>query len=97
MLRGAVCTHHLYHVFVEVDFDYSPVGVEKILEHLERGNLYEACQLVHQWVQEYWLYRRYDLIFSAPSMVLHLLKIAWFFWNRSVPSACSWAVPIAGG
>ena len=68
-----------------------------MLEHLQHGHLYEPCQLVHHWVQEYWLYRRDDLIFSTLSTTVHLINSDSFCWNLSVPNACSWAVPIVGG
>ena len=31
------------------------------------------------------------------SMVVYFRNSAWFFWNFSVPSACSWAFPMVGG
>ena len=62
-----------------------------MLDHLQRGHLSEACQLVHQWGQEDWLYCLENMFFIALSTEVHLLKSAWFCQNHLVLSACSLA------
>ena len=38
--RGVVGPHHLYGLFLEVDFVYFPIAQETVLEHGECGNLF---------------------------------------------------------
>ena len=67
-----------------------------MLDHGECWHLSKCCQLVHEWVQEYWFHRHDDLIFLAPSAEVYFLNSAWFILNLSVPNACSWMVPMVG-
>ena len=37
--HGVVGPHHLYGIFLEVDFIYRPVDLEKVLDHGECGHM----------------------------------------------------------
>ena len=52
VFHGVVGPHHLYGIFLEINFIYRRVDLEKVWEHGECGHMSEYFYLVHQWGQE---------------------------------------------
>ena len=70
---------------------------KKLQDHLYRGHLSKTCKLVHQWLQDDWLYQRDNLLFSAPSTAVHLLKVLGFVRTfRFLALALGWFPSLVG-
>ena len=68
-----------------------------MLNHLQRYDLSESYQLVHQWRQQDCLHCCDDLIIYLPVYSGAESEKRLVFWKLFVTTSCYWAVPVIGG